>query len=327
MSDTETTTKRDITMNDLKTLGLPMVTDATSSILFINALADKGWLFHFDETAMDSLSDKGLTMAALRAIEVEKMNTFDFIEPHQVCINALASVEKPDDTMSNIVMNAVATQMKAETITPKIQAAVEELIDKVIKDSIRNFSDNGRLIEAAVKDALAISSLDLPSYGATVCTILETQIESKVAALVQGQLTADMAELLTLAPKEIKLSKIVERMLKNHYEYDEKYSEQLVTCIVDNSRIHGMTFIYLDDDDAYTEDDKYNCQVQFHINKDGKIGGGKSKDRFSPHETSLDRSKQFGRGHGIENIIRGYWACGTTIIIDDEEPKTSREYD
>lgn len=231
-----------------------------------------------------------------------------------------------DETMKSLVSAAVAEQMTPEIIMPKIQTAVEKMIDSIIKDSLRTYSDNGRIIEKAVADSLAIGSLDLPAYGTTVCEILKTQIDKNVSTLVSGQLTQDMEKLLQLAPKEIKLSEIVKDMLESHYEYEDGYEKKLVTCIVDG-RSSNLTFIYLDDDDAYEDFDKHLCQYSFHVTEDGKIKGGNTSDRIHGASRDLSRSKDFGNRGDLGSKIRSYWACGTTIIVDEYDVSTSRDYD
>lgn len=229
-----------------------------------------------------------------------------------------------DMTMAELVTSAIDAQMKPENIEPKITAAVEEMIADVVKSSLRTYSDNGKLIENAVKESLKIGTLNLPSYGTTVCTILKAQIEAKVAPLISGQLTEDMSEMLNLAPKELRLSDIVKEMLEAHWEYDDGcYERDLVTCIVDEDRT--LTAIYLDEDDHHEE--KYRCAISLFIDQDGFIRSGSTKGRTDMKARSLETHGDFGRAYTLEQKVRSWWACGTKIIVDADEVCTRRLYD
>ena len=228
-----------------------------------------------------------------------------------------------DKSMADLITNAIDQQMKPENIEPKIIAAVESMISEVVKNSLRTYSDNGKLIEEAIKQSLKIGTLDLPSYGTTICTILKAQIEAKVAPLISGQLTKDMDELLNLAPKELLLSEIVKDMLEGHWEYDDDcYERNLVTCIVDDSGT--SSHIYLDEDDHHEE--KYRCAVSLFLDQDGSIISGSTKGRTDLKALSLDTSKDFGRAYSLEQKVRSWWACGTKIIVDADEVSTCRHY-
>jgi hypothetical protein len=228
-----------------------------------------------------------------------------------------------DKSMAVLIANAIDQQMKPENIEPKISAAVEAMISDLVKNSLRTYSDNGKLIEEAIKESLKIGTLNLPSYGTTVCTILKAQIEAKVSPLISEQLTKDMDDLLNLAPKELYLSEIVKDMLERHCDYDDGcYEQDLVTCIVDRSET--STHIYLDEDDHHEK--KYLCAISLFLDEDGSIISGSTKDRIALRARSLDTSVDFGRAYSLEQKVRAWWACGTKVIVDEYEVSTHRPY-
>jgi len=53
------------------------------------------------------------------------------------------------------------------------------------------------------------------------------------------------------------------------------------------------------------------------IDKDGKIYSATLEGR------SLKDTARLGRGYGIEQLIRAWYACGTKIILDEDHVVTS----
>ena len=206
------------------------------------------------------------------------------------------------------VSEAVAALMTPEYVEKQVQARVERLVVDAIDSALRSYSDTGKLIEKAVQEALKINALDLPSYGSTVTKILKAQIESRVHELVAGRLSKDMEELLSLAPKEVKLSKIAEEMLEQH---DDDAWGDLITVIVETSD-YGSIWVYLDEHDHHEDRDKYKARVRFMLSKDGTIFCA------SFDGTDMKDTRSVGRGYGLEQKIRAYHACGTKIILDED---------
>ncbi len=143
--------------------------------------------------------------------------------------------------LSALVQDAVRQTMTPERVKEAVEKHVDDLIKSSLKDSLSYYSPNGKLIKAAVEESLKVNRLDLPSYGSTVAYMLKTMIEAQVSELIAGRLKTDMAELLSLAPKTIKLSKIVEGMLEDDPEKHEVY------CHVERTQ-YGSTWVYLDKD-------------------------------------------------------------------------------
>lgn len=210
-------------------------------------------------------------------------------------------------TFSDLISGAVAERMTPEVVEPMILERVDKLITTAIDDALRNYSDTGKLIKEAVSGALRVGGLDLPAYGDTVHSILKSQIEANVSELVAGRLQEDMAELLQLAPKTIKLSEIVEQMRTERHgdEPGEK-----CTRIVERSE-YGSVHVYLDDFEAGLS--KHRCDVSIFVGKDGLISSAGVGSRGLKDRASI------GGRYGLEQRIRSFYACGTLIEIDEED--------
>ncbi|MED5545677.1 MAG: hypothetical protein VYD90_10540 [Pseudomonadota bacterium] len=217
-----------------------------------------------------------------------------------------------DTGMFQIIDAAVAATLTPDFIEKQITSRVEKLITNVIDDSMRSYGDLGKQIEAAVKQALRVADLNLPSYGALVTQILEREIKAKAANLIEGQLVEDVDRLLALAPKEIKLSKIAEMMIERHG--NERWGK-VITVLVDESR-YNSTWIYLDEDENRSLDDKYRCKHRILLRDDGTISSA-----MIDHTGS--EAKWIGSGDWLGQLIRSWYACGTVIILDEDEVVTS----
>jgi hypothetical protein len=216
--------------------------------------------------------------------------------------------------LSNLISDAVAAKMTPEFIEKEVATRVDKLIVESVDRALRSYSDTGKMIEKAVEDALRVDRLDLPSYGSTVLQILKTQIEAVVAPLVAGRLSADMDELLKLAPKTIKLSEIADEMRKGH-EGGDSYGE-VITVEVKHSD-YGSTWIYLDEETHHERRAEFEASHRLLVGKDGTISGGWLDNR------PLKDTNHIGRSYGLSQRLRAYVACGTKITIDEDAVCTS----
>lgn len=213
--------------------------------------------------------------------------------------------------LGSAISLAVAAKLNAEFVEKVVNERVGKLVSEAVDSALRSYSPTGKLIEQAVSDALRVDRLDLPSYGLMVAAILKEQIESRVSELVAGRLAKDMEELLSLAPKEIKLSQIAADMLKRHS--DEGGYGPVITVIVERTE-WGSTWVYLDDN-AHREGRGAHreCSHQMLVASDGTIGS------LSIHGRDVKDTKHLGSSYGLSQKLRAYLACGTVITIDEDD--------
>lgn len=228
--------------------------------------------------------------------------------------NKEEEVAMNDQDLGGMISRAVAARMTPDYIEKEVQSRVDKLIDEAVNSALRSYSDTGKLIEQAVTDALKVDKLDLPSYGHVVTRILKAQIETRVADLVAGRLSDDMEELLNLAPKTIKLSKIAEDMLERN-DCDEW--GDAITVIVERTE-YGSAWVYLDEDYVYPEREKYRAAVRLLIGKDRMVSSA------TINEKDTKSTQHIGRAYGLEQRIRAFVACGTVIELDEDNVVTGR---
>lgn len=230
-----------------------------------------------------------------------------------------ATEKEKEKTMSNTLSDTVAAAV-AGTITPEfIQTVVTEkaksLVEDCVKSALGRYSDTGKQIEEAVTEALRVDKLDLPTYGDTVSAMLKAQIEARVTPLLAGQLAADMDELLSLAPKTIKLSEIANQMREPH-ESDGKYGE-VITVHVAHKHGRSAQWVYLDEENHYERRQEYDCEIGLLISEDGAISAARIGGRDTKQTTWI------GRSYGLTQLVRSMVACGTKIEIDEDDVITS----
>lgn len=220
--------------------------------------------------------------------------------------------ETPKD-FSSLISAAITERLQGDFVEQRVLARVDKLITEAIDDALRSYSDTGKLVRKAVEESLQVNNLDLPAYGHVVSQMLKTQIEAKVSELVAGRLAQDMDELLSLAPKEIKLSKIVSDAIEERSDHGELYGD-VATCIVGDSS-YGSTWVCFDPDEA--DQSEYNCKFRMLIRDDGTLVNLQIKG------TDTKQSKALGQFYEAEQRLRAYMACGTRIIIDEDAVVTS----
>lgn len=241
-------------------------------------------------------------------------------------------MSNPKPTLDTLVHEAVINTVTPDYIQGKVQQQVDRLVDEAIRDSLRSYSDTGKAIKEAVAESLRLkTSLDLPDFASVVTDILERQVKARVAEVVQAKLTQDMEDLLSLAPKRVKLSELVAELLGDD---EERYS---VFCKVK----WDVRFVdvYLDEDKQNRDRDT-NIQFTIHLPKraddyengetpEGPISFGTVKGRDLKKTTSFGFSKEqveFGRLYQLEQKVLAMYACGTIIEIDEDDVITEREW-
>ena len=222
------------------------------------------------------------------------------------------TIEGQGMSLADFINRGVAAKLDTAFTQKAIDARVDKLVEQAIDDALRSYSKTGEMIKKAVEKALRVDRLDLPSYGQVVLAILKTQIEAIVAPLAAGKLAEDMEALLKLAPQEIKLSEIAGHMLE---EKHDAYGEA-ITVIVEHTDYDWVN-VYLDEEQVHENRDKYRCRHHLAIGKDGKLISLKVDGR------DFKDTQHFGRAWGVGQRLRAYYACGTRIIVDEQEVCTS----
>ncbi|WP_323780868.1 hypothetical protein [Leisingera sp.] len=87
-------------------------------------------------------------------------------------------------------------------------------------------------MEKHLAEALSVHNLNLPSYNTMICAMVQKQVKALTTGIIAGRLQQDLEKILSIAPKSIKLSEIVEEMRQPH-EGDGS-DGVVVTCTVEH---------------------------------------------------------------------------------------------
>lgn len=192
-----------------------------------------------------------------------------------------------------------------------LRVRIGEHIAKTVDEAIRNafhYGDANKQITKAVQEALAIEGrINLPSFGNTVMALLRQKLDETVNTHVAKCLDEEMSEILSLAPKEVKLSGVVKAMIADLDQHD-RYGTY-VTCIVEKSDVvAGYYSIYLDEEPDVA---KYSCDTRIQVDSEGRIYA------LTMDRKDVKKTLHLG-GYGWRKPIFTAYCCRAPFIVDEE---------
>ncbi|MRX32775.1 hypothetical protein [Aminobacter sp. MDW-2] len=222
-----------------------------------------------------------------------------------------ASTNAPAN-LADFIVAEVHRQTSEDGIRQMVEKKIGEAVESAVKAAF-SWGDVGKQIEKAVSASLAIGGrIDVPAYGNMVMGLLRAKMDEKLSALVNERLATEMDEILSLAPKELKLTDVVEA-LREEIDVQDRYGSSF-TCIVEESTaVLGYWHIYLDKEQKTR---KHECELQFAICSEGRI-----------YSLTCDRKDAktvivMGAMHGFKKMVFAAYCCGSKFIVDDAEPST-----
>lgn len=218
----------------------------------------------------------------------------------------------PPANLQDFILAEVHRQTSEEALRTRVQESIDKTIQEVVRRAMDTYGHVGKQISKAVEDALSIDgSLDIPSYSHMMMSLLRTKLDEHVSMFMADKLSADMEEILSIAPKEVRLSGIVEK-LREQAKDDSDGEYGRFTFIAEESS-GGYFHFYLD---RQEEDRKYNCETQFMTDKEGKIRS------LSFGQRDVKSVTRFGPYYGYQKMIFLAYASGSKLILDVWHPST-----
>jgi hypothetical protein len=231
------------------------------------------------------------------------------------------------------LQDATQPEKVAEIINDKIAATVKQ----AITDATRSYSNFGSDLEKKIAAALSLGDLDLPSYNAQVCAMVMSQVDTHVTDLVNGRLKSDIADMLSIAPKTIKLSEIVTWMTEP--VEGEKYGE-VVTCdlrdtLKERGDLWGPEWVlYLDEGEHYGHRNAdtmadFKIEIWHGIKQDksvrnDEITTGTIRTIYENGRALACHGKSsggftFSKTYGLAQRLLALYAAETVIDLDIED--------
>lgn len=152
-------------------------------------------------------------------------------------------------------------------------------------------------------------------FQSIVIAEIERQARSEnITRLIEKKVDEVITEILSIAPKELKFSELVEAMVSAAAEdLGSRYGSS-VTCIIEEDECYGWLNVWLDKEHR-TE--KRDCEIRFTVSNDGGLLSC-SLDNKDPKKTV-----RMGPMWGYQKMLFGAYCCGSKIIMDDLDPPTN----
>lgn len=215
-------------------------------------------------------------------------------------------------TLQDFVLAEVHRQTSETAIREKISGHIDKAVEDAIKSAF-SYGDTRKKIESVVQGALAIEGgLDVPSYSTMVLALLRQKLDDVVADHVAKRLDEEMTEILALAPKEVKLSQVVEQMIDGLEMADRHGS--YVTCIVEPSEYSEDVFhVYLDEDQ---DKRKFDCAVRLFVAA-GKLSS------LTVDGKDAKTSVRMGPMWAWQKMIFSAYCGASKFIVDEDHVSTN----
>jgi hypothetical protein len=209
----------------------------------------------------------------------------------------------------NEQFNKLIEEGKLESI---IQQKLEKLIDELLADSLRSYSDFGKKLSAKLKEALNVdfSRLNLVDYNHVVLSVVKESLDNRFEDSIKKPIADQISDYFgKLEKKEWKLSEIIDEFKKETEFYDD---EDEITLVVDKTRYYS-THIYIDKEGHKK---KYDCEYQLSLNTKTGVPYSFQAGKYNPHKGDLRSSSLHG---AFEKFLFRLYAQQATIIINEDE--------
>lgn len=179
-----------------------------------------------------------------------------------------------------VVIESLDKLIGQQLIEAAIEKALAKTIEEIVQQELRSYSDFGKQLQAAVKKSLELhGTLELASYNQSILNIVKRQVEAGVNNALQREIAANLEDLLTAPPAEIRLSQVVEAF-KKHIRHsvsgqctcDDYHAIGLL--IEEHSSLDGYWEVALDEDGenyAHEKKRKYDYDFRLCMNKEGQV--------------------------------------------------------
>lgn len=216
------------------------------------------------------------------------------------------------DTINNMVSSGKVTEMVEKHLTATV--------DEIVKDALRSYGDFGKQVKEAVANVMTLdfSNVKMLDLSGVITDTIKQQLSESVNVNILQNVTNTIKELSgELDKKEYNLSEVINMFKSEAEKWDKEDSYEISLHVISES--YGYTHIYFD----YKADvEKYRCNYQLDLNKDGKVyafKGGKIQGSNDPRIQSI---------HGkFEKFLYRLYASGAKIIVDRVDKDYEDDYE
>jgi hypothetical protein len=219
--------------------------------------------------------------------------------------------------LEKVVQSELDTIVSEGVVQKIIRKQLESTITSVISDSLREYSDFGKELKDAVKNAMKIDfkELSMVEYNHIVLGVIKEQLDKTLYENAVTPIRTAITQYIGVLDKEEwKLSEIIsEFTTKGLDESDEGFN---ITLIVEESS-HGYVHVFFDEKG---DKRKYDCEYQLDITKEGRVYSFKA-GKYNPLTEKVDLTKRPIHG-SFDTFMFKLYASGIKVIVDEDYCKT-----
>lgn len=218
----------------------------------------------------------------------------------------------PSDTTVQAMFGAVLQQkIQGGALEQSLGKYADKLIDSCAEDVLRSYGDVGKAIKEALAKAITPHLEDLadfPPYHDFVAKRLRMAATNFYDQRLAEVLDKELAEIMNEIPQEITLSWVIDAVRQSIIGYGEgEHMGEEMTLIVNDSS-HGYRHIFIGTESGM---DKYRCEYQLDINKEGRIYSMKIG------EEDLKNKKCVGPFYNAERKLMAAYAMKAKVTLDE----------
>lgn len=214
--------------------------------------------------------------------------------------------------ITRAVEYAIRKLVDSGSIEEVIEKKIAETVSRLIEEQLSSYSPFGKAVNEKIKEALSVDyeRVSIPAYNAMIADVVVRKVHEYVATTGVANIEETLGAILKPAPKQIKLSEIIEKFKEDvveRFDYDpEKHTK--ITVYFDDAREHwDSRWIYLDRE---ADTKKYECEFSFLINCRGNIAFLRFKGRNTKEDVFI------GGYYGFERVLFDLHAAQTKVEID-----------
>lgn len=244
-------------------------------------------------------------------------------------------------TLQSMLMDGVTRFTESAKPAEIIDKHVESMFTDIIKDNFRSYSDMGKLVSQAIKEALPsnVSDLfELTRYNDLVATALKTQWESSGVTgemLRRSQAAIDEALKDDIVPEFVLLSDLLNEFVEAHKERaaDNHWERPRISIREDDSMSSYSSSKHLhicfdpapeDRVDRYSREDRkrseWDCANRISVSIKGENA---EKYEYGEVYSAQMEGKPIGRNFMIykkwEKLTAALYFGGAQLVIDCDE--------
>jgi hypothetical protein len=221
--------------------------------------------------------------------------------------------------LTAFLIDAVQRRTSEEAIRTLVEKQIEGVVERAVVDQFRSYGNITKSIQEQLAAALVVPALDLPAYGHMVMSLVRAKLDENLNDLLKTQISAQLDEMLSIAPAELKLSDVVEAMReyrKSEVEYDQ-WSRFHVDVEEPSSGAYSSSWVKLHCEKR--EESRYSSTPDKHFHEVRFLASNSGPGKISAltiDQRDVDSIYRLGHMSKWKRMIFAAYCCKTPFIID-----------